>query len=143
MENATKALLIAAAVLVVIMVISLGIAIYRMGSEAVGSVSFTQQEVAANNEKFTKYNGTGKRGTEVRAMLQTVLSANIEATMNGEDAKIVTVKFGDTKILLSGTEKALSGDTLNEIQASKSYNIVVKYEGDGGLVNEIKITERS
>lgn len=148
MENASKALLIAAAVLVVIMVISLGIVIYRMGSEAVGEVNFTGQQVAANNEKFIRYNGNGKRGTEVNAMLQTVLNANVEATsLEGDNSpRGVTVKLkpksGSETTLLSPTDKSIPALSASQIQTSRLYNITVSYGGQGGLVDSILVEER-
>ena len=45
MENATKALLIAAAVLVAILIISLGLVVYNMAAETIGSVNLSQQEI--------------------------------------------------------------------------------------------------
>lgn len=147
MENASKALLIAAAVLVVIMVISLGIVIYRMGSEAVGEVNFTGQQVTAHNEKFTRYNGSGKRGTEVNAMLQTALNSNVEATsLEGDNSpRGVTVKFkpksGTESTLLSPTEKSIQSSKASLIQTSKLYNITVNYGGQGGLVDQIIVEE--
>ena len=51
MENATKALLIAAAVLIAILIISLGIVIYNQASETVKSVNMSSQEVQAFNDQ--------------------------------------------------------------------------------------------
>ena len=71
MENATKALLIAAAVLIAILIISLGLVVYTSSAETVNQANLSQQEVQAANEKFARYNGTNKRGSEVNAMLNT------------------------------------------------------------------------
>ena len=86
MENATKALLIAAAVLVAILIISLGLVVYNMAAETMDSVNISGQEVTASNEKFTRYDGAHRRGSEVNAMLKTVLSANRDAEEAGEEA---------------------------------------------------------
>ena len=72
MENATKALLIAAAVLVAILIISLGLVVYNMASETINSVNFSGQEVTAFNDQFTHYQGKNVRGSEINAMLKTV-----------------------------------------------------------------------
>ena len=53
MENATKALLIAAAVLVAILVISLGIIIYQRASETVtGAGDLSEYQIQQVNEKY-------------------------------------------------------------------------------------------
>ena len=71
MENATKALLIAAAVLVAILIISLGIGIFNMASEQVYNAGdLSEYQIQQFNEKFTKYEGENKSGSEVNAMLK-------------------------------------------------------------------------
>ena len=139
MENATKALLIAAAVLVAILIISLGLAIYQKAAQTIDSVDFSGQEVQAFNEKFDKYDGTNRRGTEVNAMLSTVLNSNLQNSAagltpgNGEP-KFVNVT-GD--ITLDATDTAL-GD---RAQTSKLYTISVGHDAKTGFVNEIDVQE--
>ena len=53
MENATKALLIAAAVLIAIILISLGLAVVRQGQEAVQDADLSEAEATQFNSKFT------------------------------------------------------------------------------------------
>lgn len=80
MENATKALLIAAAVLVAILIISLGLVIYNMAADTIGSVNLSAQEIQSHNDQFSRYEGEARRGTEVNAMLTTVLNSNLAQT---------------------------------------------------------------
>ncbi len=133
MENATKALLIAAAVLVAILVISLGLVIYQQAAETVESINMSDQQVTANNEKFVRYNGANKKGTEVNAMLKTVLQANLDAAASNELAKQVEVT-GDVTLATNAT-------SLPAAQADPSalYTITVVYGGQGGLVSEIQV----
>ena len=137
MENATKALLIAAAVLIAILIISLGIVIYNQASETVSSVNMSGQEIQAFNDQFLKYDGTGKRGTEVNALLKTALNNNIaeRTENNGEDtAKCVIISGG------VGSIDAAAG-TMTKVDPSKVYTVEVKQDGDGGLVHNITISE--
>lgn len=136
MENATKALLIAAAVLVAILIISLGLVVYNMAAETVESVNFSGQEVSAQNEKFTRYNGEHQRGSEVNAMLKTVLSSNLDATATGKEAMLVEVTGA---VKLGKTDTAIS----SYADTSKLYTITVHYEGEGGLVNKIEVKAES
>lgn len=78
MENATKALLIAAAVLVAILIISLGLVIYNRASETVGTAGdLSEYQIQQFNEKFLRYNGKNIKGTDVNVMLQTVMNHNL------------------------------------------------------------------
>ena len=134
MENATKALLIAAAILIAILVISLGLVVYNMAAETVDSVNFSGQEVSASNEKFTRYNGQHRRGSEVNALLKTTLTSNRDAISAGETSKCVSVS-GAVTLTTSATSIGSQADT------SKLYTITVNYAGPGGLVDSITVTE--
>lgn len=135
MENATKALLIAAAVLIAILIISLGLVVYNTSAETVNSANLSQQEVQSANEKFARYNGENKRGSEVNAMLQTVLNANIDAAAAKETGRQVSVTLDNSEIL-SKTAKSIT----KQADTSKLYKIEVQYSGNGGLVDKIVVT---
>lgn len=135
MENATKALLIAAAVLIAILIISLGLVVYNTSAETVNSANLSQQEVQSANEKFARYNGENKRGSEVNAMLQTVLNANIDAAAAKETGRQVSVTLDNSEIL-SKTAKSIT----KQADTSKLYKIEVQYNGNGGLVDKIVVT---
>ena len=132
MENATKALLIAAAVLIAILIISLGLAVYNKASTATDSADLSGAEIQAQNEKFLKYNGNKKRGSEVNALLQTVLSNNLNAT---EDSAKVAVNGGVVDLATDATSITTRAET------SKLYDIVVNQDGPGGVVQSITIEE--
>lgn len=129
MENATKALLIAAAVLVAILIISFGLVIYNKSTTATDSADLTATQIQAQNEKFAKYEGENKRGSVVNALLETVLTNNTTATSEG--AK-VTVN-GAVTLLTSERSITSKADT------SVLYNIACT-RGDSGVITTITIT---
>lgn len=140
MENATKALLIAAAVLVAILIISLGLVVYNMAAETVNnSANLSQQEMQTFNEQFTQYQGDNVRGSNVNALLKTALNNNIAKTQESKTAMKVVVTLDGSTILAgeSGTETSLSA----RADASKMYKVVVNQDGEGGLVHTITITK--
>lgn len=134
MENATKALLIAAAVLIAILIISLGLVVYNNSASTVNQANLSSQEIQAQNEKFTRYNGTNKRGSEVNSLLQTALNYNLNTTDDGNKVT-VTGKNGAPSLATTATSITTQADT------SALYTIVVKYEGAGGLVSEVIVTK--
>ncbi len=138
MENATKALLIAAAVLIAILIISLGIVIYNQASETVNSVNMSSQEVQAFNDQFLKYDGTGKRGTEVNALLKTVLNNNMSelAGNNNQETNKCIVIDGDS----GGTINAGNG-TMTKVDPSSIYDITVAIDKVTSLVHTITISK--
>ena len=130
MENATKALLIAAAVLVAILIISLGLAVYNKASNATDSADLSSAEIQAQNEKFVKYEGPHKRGSEVNALLETVLNSNLTASSDGA---IVTVTVDGTETLSKDKTSYTKQDT------SKLYTITCKRDTKSGVVTSITI----
>ena len=89
MENATKALLIAAGVLVVILIISLGIGIFNTAQEGMGNADLSEYQIQQHNDKFTKYEGTNRSGADVNAMIKTVF--NFNATQENANSMITVV----------------------------------------------------
>lgn len=140
MENATKALLIAAAVLVAILIISLGLVVYNMASETIDSVNFSGQEITAFNDKFTQYEGSKVRGSEVNAMLKTVLNSNMQSRAEGitpaEGQKYVTVD-GPDLVELDYDATSLNGA---EADTSRLYKVVCEYDTNTGFVSKITVT---
>ena len=138
MENATKALLIAAAVLVAILIISLGLVVFNMASETVkNSANLSAQEIQSFNEQFTQYQGDNVRGSNVNALLKTALNNNITKKQEGKTAMMVEVSLGTTTISSGNAETSLS----KRADASKMYDVTVNQDGEGGLVHTITITE--
>ena len=90
MENATKALLIAAAVLIAILIISFSLIIYNMASETVGNINLSEAEMTQFNAKFKSYEGSEISGSKINALLRTVITHNQQEEENGTN-KYVTV----------------------------------------------------
>lgn len=135
MENATKALMIAAAILVAIIIISLGLAVVNKGRESVSNADLSEAELAAFNSKFTGYEGTNKSTADVNALFTTVFSHN---QTEGE-GNTVTVKDGegdDAETLLDADYKKIPKKT-----GSDRYTVECKYEN--GLVSTIIVKSNS
>ena len=77
MENATKALLIAAAILIAIVVITLGVFVLGKGSSLVKENSdMSDVEISTYNSKFEAYCGKNIRGAQVRQLINAVNQHN-------------------------------------------------------------------
>ena len=139
MENASKALIIAGAILLAILIISLGILIFSQAQDTVGSVNMSEQEMMAFNNKFTAYEGTNKRGTEVNALIQAVIANNQAAKANGFSDRVVTIAtdntITDTNSQVSTTNGAVSGN----VTKGDTYTVSISYTK--GIVNTITISK--
>lgn len=143
MENATKALLIAAAVLVAILIISLGLVVYQMASETIDSVNFSGQEVTAFNDQFLQYQGENKRGSEVNALRKTILQANMKSVSEGlsaaDGAKFV--KLDDQTGQGCTIEKSDTSLGTKAFNTSKLYKVSITYDSATGFVDTVTVQE--
>ncbi len=131
MENASKALIIAGAILLSILIISLGIFIFQQAKGAVNTDSIDQMQVDAFNGKFDQYAGTKIRGAQVKALINAV-NTNNNAT--DDEGKQVDIQYQ-------------GGLTAAKISTGKTYTVEIPEGKDGhtsaGLIRLIKITENS
>lgn len=138
MENATKALLIAAAILIAIVVITLGVFVLGKGSTLVKDNSdMSDVEISTYNSKFEAYFGTNVRGAQVNQLISAINQHN---KANGDDES--------KQILVTGD---FSGDGIESItdkaETGKAYKVDVDNDGgkgytSGGLIKTIKITKK-
>ncbi len=132
MENASKALIIAGAILLAILLISLGIFIFSQAQDTVTNSGMSQAETSAFNTKFTKYEGV-RKGSVVRSMIQEVIASNADDN-NISANRLVSIK-------LNNSEYNASKVTSKDISNSKSYKVdVTAYTK--GCVSQITIAEQ-
>ena len=123
MENASKALIIAGAILLSILLISLGIMIFNQAQDTVNNSGMTEAEITAFNNKFLKYEGTQK-GSVVKSLVNEVIASNAE----NSDRQI---KF---------RKNSEEVDTINTsiIKTTESYTVRLEYNYNG-VVERIQI----
>ena len=128
MENATKALLIAAAILIAIVLISIGVFVLRQGNDAMSSVDMSEAQILAFNANFESYKGI-QRGSQVSALLTRIKNNNAkgENLIKGESGS----KFVDT----SGTV------TTTDLETAGYYQVTFTPNSKTGLIDKVKITE--
>ena len=131
MENATKALLIAAAILVAIIIISLGLAVVRQGQEAISNADMSEAEMESYNAKFKAYEGNKVSTSDVNALLSQVLSHNQNETQKGT-GRSITVKINSTTAVSSGS------NTVSKVSGTNYYKVVCTMTK--GLITEINVT---
>lgn len=119
MENATKALIIAGSVLVVIILIAIGIKLLGSTQGVTNEVGNVSDSMAKSifNSQFTDYDGT-QTGAQVKVVLN-----KAAATWRGNSPR--NVKVNDKE---SANEIASYRATIN---ANSTYSVTVEYDSDG------------
>lgn len=135
MENATKALLIAAAVLVAILIISLGLVIYNMASETIdGAGDLSEYQIQQFNEKFTKYENTSASGSDVNAMIKTIFNHN-----QAQEDETTMVSYDGVDVDIDADNFDGTASPGKESTGSR-YTVTVTFDENSKLVDTITAT---
>ena len=125
MENASKALIMAGSILIAIIIISLGIVVFRnMSGHVETEANLDKQQIAAFNSKITPYLGESVSGSQVNALMQLVRTINAKAKNEQDTSKTITV---------NGREDVTRYDT------GKFYKVKGEYKN--GLLTILTVTE--
>lgn len=151
MENASKALIIAGAILLSILIIAIGMYIYTSSQATVmdSMTSISTQEIEAFNSQLTTYTGN-QTGSQIKALIQR-LSGNAK-TYDEEMVKLPLVHYNDdtngSAVGSCDTNSPTQGDISayvadlswisNHMTLKHTYNVVMD-TGKSGLIETITI----
>ena len=140
MENASKALIIAGAILISILLISLGIMIYNQAKDAATETSMDDFTISAFNSKFTQYGGE-VNGSKVRSLINDVFSSNASASASGNGHTIEI--DGGANVWCDAGGTTFSKGKLSDIKVNQKYTVTCSRAGSGtanaGYINKITI----
>lgn len=145
MENASKALIIAAAILIAILLISVGVYVVGIAQEQINNSDMSSIETTTFNQKFTKYLGSQK-GSAIRTLVQEVMAYN--NSDEASDETMVSVNVANQNVALDSEANA----TLVKLEAeknkqpvygtafknTKTYTVSILYKNGRVAIIEIK-----
>lgn len=137
MENASKALIMAGTVLIAIMIISLGVMIFKnFSGSATKMANLDEQQISAFNAKITPYIGNNVSGSQVNALIELARTINADATSTGEEMKFIEI------LNASGLEILKKGQTSapSRVTTGVFYTVKGDYD-DNGLITTITVTQ--
>ncbi len=143
MENASKALIIAGAILLGILIVGLGMYIYQQAVGAMEGINFDTQQIQSYNAKFEQYEGR-QSGTSAIQLCNDVRAHN---SSNQADATLqISITYGN--IGTTKTEATLDTEVdfatitnvKNALRAGKTYNIAFTTAASGRIM-AITITD--
>ena len=134
MDNASKALIIAGSVLIAILLISLGLFIFKTTSGVTDQTQDLDKTLEAQqfNSQFDKYCGDSVKGSQVRLLCEVIIAHN------GHSKN--TVKIVD-KITGTAIDKESATDInnyKNTIKTNKIYTVKPDYSE--GLITSIEVS---
>ena len=146
MDNASKALVMAGAILIAVMLISLGVLLFTQARErTVGLIGATDTDIVnSHNQTFQNFVGVNKSQAEYRALVSQINAYNLNIEQSNQFG-VISIASNSTGVTGSTT----AGYILNEATAKNSlyYTIqVTKYYGNTapngrpGCISEMKVT---
>lgn len=146
MENASKALIIAGAILLSILLISLGIMVYQNARNATDDTGLDAEKAQSFNTKITQYCGNNKSASDMNALIDAVSASNgSQSKVN--DKHPITIDCTGVKggyvtgsTTINGTE-AMTSNENNYPRFSRGSTYTATYQtGSDGYVNKVIIT---
>lgn len=137
MENATKALLIAASVLIVLVLIGVGLKILSSTSgvtNQVGDVS-TSMSASIFNSQFSSYFSSSTSGAQVKALIQKIIANN----QNSSHIIAVTTTTGENSSQF--TDVTNLSDFITTVSLTSKYSVTPTYTD--GYISNIQISKNT
>ena len=146
MENASKALIIAGAILLSIAIIGVGMYVFTSVSDTIKKASnMSDQEIDAYNSTFEDYEGV-QSGSQAKALCDKVRGHN-NSVQDGSELISVS-ESGDVSVPAPAgdTEKTsyitMCNDMKKTLYSGKQYNISFGYDPDTGLLTAVYIAPK-
>ena len=147
MENASKALIIAGAILLSIAIIGVGMAVFSNVSDTISGADMTKEEIKAYNATFLSYEGN-KKGSIVKTLCNKINTHNLAAE---DDSKKIKLTFGSNGVPddcpppeegdETTTTTAINKIKNESIQSGKTYTVTLGYDSKSGLITIIDISD--
>ena len=155
MENASKALIIAGAILLAILLISLGILVYNNARGTITDANLDSETIQAFNTRISQYCGNKKSANDMNSLVDAISASNgaqnnLAATERHYigitvDTTIDATYYTGTSIDVSGagtTSATLSAQTYPRFSAGITYQASYTTD-DNGYIDKVTIKLQS
>lgn len=147
MENASKALMIASAVMISIAIISIGVMVYNAVRSTINNIDVDSVAVSTHNSRFVTFIGE-MTGVDVKRCIQNVLANNFnDNTATEYKVEVSIVQSGSTVDYVKFTNATKTGSGRQTVCNQMSTNIKENYRYQGvvsyssnGIITKIVFT---
>ncbi len=146
MENASKALLIAGAILLVIAIIGIGMAIFGQAQTVIGQTGqqIDVMAVQAHNSMFDSYiDKTNIKGKAIKELCAKIASYNQNTDIDYQVT--ISMSDGTSLVTASGLTTTEEGNTTTnvntKINANLNYTVTGDMNATTGIINTITIKQ--
>ena len=149
MENASKALIIAGAILLSILLISLGILVYNNAKDTATGTNLDSEKAQTFNTKISQYCGNKKSATDMNSLMDAIAASNGAQNKLAESERhYISVETGSSQggyITGGGTTITVTAASAAGGVTYPSFNTGTTYTatyitGADGYINKVKVT---
>ena len=130
MENPSKALIIAGAILLAILIIGLGVYIYRQAAGVIDTGTMDQLVVSQFNAQFEPYLGNNVSGSNVKQLIKIINASNRAKEDLTVTFQVDTQPDNDSSTIKSGNTYKVKVDEGSKNNAGYIEKITIKTNGD-------------
>ena len=129
MENASKALIIAGAILLSILIIGLGMMIFNQARDAISGSGLETEKATTFNSKFLEYTGNSVKKTDLISLIDLVISN--DGTYKTTGYPLISITYSGTTYKSTATLSTLR-NTISAATATKKFKVTpTKYDASG------------
>ncbi len=132
MENASKALIIAGAILISILLIGLGVYVYTIAAGTTQNVDLSSQAAQAQNNQFSAYFGNKVSASQVKNLMNAIRSNNITG-QTADEEKTITVFYNGVKSTTSAISQAVKPGKTYWVNAENDTALGTKEENEDSM----------
>ena len=145
MENASKELIIAGAILISILLISVGIIVMNAINDPISQAgsSAESQAIEIFNSKFTAYMGKDQDYSAVKSLFTTITSVNASSDVKS-GGNVRKILVNEKVVGTQGTEAAPS--SVGDLKKNAKYTVEItdaKPDGGDGYYETVKVTKQN
>lgn len=146
MENASKALIIAGAILLSIAIIGVGMYVFQNVQETIqDGADISADQIRTYNQEFTMYGGR-QSGSQVRSLLD-VISTHNRTQGQDDPSRVINVVEGQatdptpapTAEDASTTANSAINTLKGTILSGRTYTVTFGYDADSGLLTQVGV----
>ena len=145
MENASKALLIAGAILICILLIGVGMLVFNstQGLTDEATRQGESQAIEAFNSQFTTFEKDKQSGSNVKALMNKIKVNNSQLDEREKVIYDINQDTSDPKYIVTDGDVKIENGTIKNLNTSSYYSVTTSDTNGDGFVDKVTVNKYS
>ena len=140
MENVSRALIMAGAILIALLIISLGVFVFTKASSTVSKSQLNSQSARSHNSSFESYFGNDVSSADVKSLLSQVRTNNMSAN-NNKEPYVIGICFVSIDTTASENKGIYTYEVDPENMRKSTFDSLNFYTDIQNVINRLKATK--